>query len=197
MVLRLLAGDAIHNLRACVDNLVWCLGQNCGAKNSLSLVFRDTAESFRDRAEKDKLGRLPCKIQIWMEDQQIYSRRDRERSTLHKLNILWNGDKHRVPALMVNAAPTVIVRRAEGELVKVTVDGTEDGEAVVTTDGEGDLNPEFEMDVSFPEINERAIRFLRDVHHHIREDVLPRFEPYLGRGDNGGVVAVQDTLPSP
>jgi len=182
MELRLAAGEAVHSLRASVDNLVWGLGQVCGAKRSLGLSFRDTPEKFAKLARESKLYKLPIEIQTWIEDQQIYRSWDGEPSPLHQLNGFWNDDKHKAPSLLTNTEPkTTIGDKMTGWLFLVEATTTESGETIIVTDGPGDLNPTFAVELRFPNTSYKpALEFLREIHEHILTDVLPRFEPHFG-----------------
>jgi hypothetical protein len=181
ITVRLRAGDAIHALRASVDNLVWGVGQVFGAKDSLTLPFRDNATEFAKVARGVQLDRLPVPLQDWIENQQIYRQPNQDRSLLHSLSRLWGRDKHRVPVMTGNSLACVTITD-KGNVSEISVDyppALEDGDKIMHTTNEVDFEPEFTFHVAFKEIGKVAGAFFRDVDNHIRKEVIPTFEPFL------------------
>lgn len=183
MAMRFLAGDAVHGLRATVDNLLWSVGQRFGASKGLSLRFADTAEEFAKHSKNVRLARLPKAVADWYEAQLIYNL-PLPRNKLLRLNRVWNGDKHRVPVL-VGSAVLGMGLHGGGMVPQVFMNGgpEQPGETVaagVWTVREGRIaQPAFEVDIGFGEGISNARRFLRDVHAHIRDEVIPLFRQAL------------------
>ncbi len=103
--LRFIAGDAIHNLRAVVDNLLWSIGQKYGAGDRLAAVFYKRPDDFRKYAKSQNLDRLPAPILDWFVSEQPYNRPNEKPSVLGRINDLWGADKHRAPLLLGSADP--------------------------------------------------------------------------------------------
>jgi len=189
--LRYSAGDAIHNLRATIDNLVWHVGQKCGAGNYLSLVFKNTPEEFKKYCTSHRTHKLPSVIQDWLKDIQPFSRSDSGRHLLHVLTRLWNGDKHRTPALVAVALPsiafggrdpTVVATVSRLQIVKQGF--VDDGDEVLTTIATMDQIQNFEaaftFQVSFKEGETGiAAEFFDVIYKQITEDVFPKFTPFI------------------
>lgn len=177
--LRLIAGDAVHNLRATVDNLMWRLGKAVGAHEYIALPFEADPDSYARRAKKLRFERLPQEIQDWAEGLQPYRQGASECTLLHRLSRLSNSDKHRVPLLLARAAPSARIRLS-GWLDRVDVLAEPTSPVtIVRACGDGFVNPEFSVELQFAAISEPAVQFLREVEMHVRDDVLPRFAEHL------------------
>jgi hypothetical protein len=187
---RFACGDAIHNLRAIIDNLVWALASSAGiAKKhrNLGLEFYETKDKFVEKYLY-KIESFPPNIISWIEHEQPYNRPD-ELHILHCINRLWNEDKHRAPILMASAVPGVGL----GENMKRFQsfgcgDALEDADVVAvatvsTTRDVKNCNPQFVYDIalakSSPAHDVPARSFLRRTHQYIIDQVLPKFEPLL------------------
>lgn len=181
--LRFRAGDAIHNLRATVDNLIYGLAQTRNSSDNFGLEFHKTKEGF-SRTYAAKIKCLPVEIQDWIMSEQVHNRTNGP-SLLHILNRMWNPDKHRAPALIAGAIP-------EGhcfpqEFWTSSLRGFEDGDKVawglLPIKDVVNFQPNFTIDVSFGKesaaSDKIARTFLLDAHEHILKQVIPKFEPFL------------------
>ena len=156
LLLRFRAADAIHNLRAVVDNLVWGLGQLYGADERLSLEFHKSSDS-RSTKYLSKTKRLPIEIQQWIVNQQPYNRpAGQPPSDLHLLHQLWNRDKHRLPLLMGSAVSGGKIDAGSSTIHELRLiglgpleDGDEIAEAVIDTKDIAHLNVNFFTNVAF------------------------------------------------
>ena len=188
MSLRFKAGDAINNLRSILDCLIWELGTRVGESDKVSLAFRKTPKDFSDFAKKDKFDLFPPDIQDWLESIQIYKQPNNTPTQLEQLNVLWNESKHRVPNLIVaaNTGSGIDFAQGKGEvdlfmnISKPPVKhGDVIGQAIVRNDQLDNFRPVFIFDLLFEKVMVNASVFLTQVEQHIRNDVLPRFEPHL------------------
>ena len=102
--IRFAVGDVVHNLRATLDNLVWGVGQVFKADDNLGLEFHSSQAKFRD-LYLPKLSKLPDSIRHWITSIQPYHRRNYI-VIPHRLNQLWNRDKHRTPTVINTAGFT-------------------------------------------------------------------------------------------
>ena len=187
------AGDAIHNLRAVLDNLVWGTGQVFGSKSGLALEFHSASDK-RYGGYLKQLSKLPDPIREWIEDIQPYRRKSASTiapSWLPTLNLLWNRDKHRSPLLMASAVPgarfdTVELNRMPRPYRLDTlnfgamVDGTPILRVTFPEDTETNFNPKFALDVAFDKqraSDGQIVRhFLIEIHDYIATQVFPTFE---------------------
>jgi len=187
--LRFRAGDAIHNLRAVVDNLISGLAQIKGGSNRLGLEFWESHTNFTDKY-LPRIAVLPDEIKDWIASEQPFCRTN-GKSILHVLNLLWNEDKHRAPVLMGAAFPSMptIVVSSTGRmhLEIVRQGGLEDGDTVakvtIPIEKEMDFAPKSEIDVAFSKRSSTngavARTWLIGTHKYILEEVIPRFEPFF------------------
>ena len=186
---RFTCGDAIHNLRAIVDNLVWTLAKTMSLTSkhgNFGLGLYDTREEFIKRY-LPKIESFPPVIIDWIEHEQPYNRPN-ELHILHCINRLWNEDKHRAPILMASAVAGFGLGGNLKRFASSTCGALEDGDkvAVATVSTMNDVkncNPKFVYDValakSSPAHDVPARSFLRRTHQYIFNEVLPKFEPLL------------------
>jgi hypothetical protein len=188
--LRFRAGDAIHNLRATVDSLVYGLAQLNNSMDNLGLQFYETEARFLARYAQ-QIKCLPVEIQDWIAKEQPHNRSNGP-SLLHTLNRMWNADKHRSTALMAGAmASGAIGTSTSGFFVQsfrsCRTGGLENGDKIaLATLPMNDLvhfQPDFMLDLSFSKKSaaDGAIvrTFLSNAYKHILNEVIPRFEPFL------------------
>lgn len=186
-ILRFRAGDAIHNLRAVADNLIWAIGQTRGASDRLALQFCKTNDIF----VKDYLPKIEClpvEIRDWILSEQPYCRPNNW-SILNVLNLLWNADKHKAPTLLAAALPSATLIASKDSLYLEIVrsrglnDGDKIGTAIIPINQKMDFNADFTFDIAFSQKSpaQGAIvkTWLVDAHKHIAEEVIPKFEPFL------------------
>lgn len=188
--LRFRAGDAIHNLRATVDNLIYGLAQTRNSPHNFGLEFYETKEGF-SKTYAAKIKCLPVEIQDWIMSEQVHNRSNGP-SLLHILTKMWNADKHRAPALIAGAIPSGHVgRKTKGFFIKEfrtsSLRGFEDGDPIawglLPINDVVHFQPDFKVDVSFGKksaAGDKIVRtFLLDAHEHILKQVIPKFEPFL------------------
>ena len=179
--LRLAAGELVHSFRSAIDNIIWTIGKKFKASSRLALEFKNGPDHFAKYTTSAKLSKLPLPLQHWIEAQQLYKRKDGQRSILHDLTILWNEDKHRLPMLAGHAVQCVTIG-SRGSVEAVSVGylvPLNDGDEVVTVTNAVDFEPEFAFGVAFTAIAKEAKTFFQDAERHIAEEVIPTFEPYL------------------
>lgn len=196
------ASDAIHQLRATVDNLLWELGQRKGCTDNLSLKYhRNTTKAdgtvvkswldhFGKWRKDNRVDLLPPEIQTWIKNEQIDGRSERMPSPLGAANALWSKDKHRSPILTAIAAPVIVGFRlrpdqeffGQGPALE---DGAVIARALVPHPAVDDFNPKFTFGVRFKDggrytyAHRTVGEQLTDTEEYIRRYVLPLFEPHL------------------
>lgn len=195
--LAFLVGDCIHNLRATLDNLITVLPGADSARSAFVILEQRAVNNvgkpvpFADAARRLK-GIDEAAIQL-IESLQPYQRPDPQGSQLLKLDRLWNRDKHREPSLVLNSARSsrLVFERNSGWSVVSSQLGAFDKRQVLwrLTRTSPELAPnayydaEVAVDVVFepggPAGGELVDRTLVDLYDHIREDVLPLFEPFF------------------
>lgn len=200
--LSLAAGDAIHNLRATLDNLMWASGQSFAKTRrerndleNLSLEFRSEPDFLT--AYLPKLARFPKEIQDWVASIQPYKRPD-QKHILNILNSLWNRDKHRLPLILAAHVATVSFSRKPGVLqaqIKgftrpnpvfgggFLKDGDKATEYITPAQDVGKLHVDFTTDIAFgqstPAKGVVVRQFLRDAYDNIANEVIPKFVPFF------------------
>jgi hypothetical protein len=192
---RFACGDAIHNLRALIDNLVWALAKTMRLTNkhgNLSLRFYERRDEFV-KEYLPKIESFPSTIREWIEYEQPYSR-PQEFHILHCINMLWNEDKHRTPVLMASASHGMDMQgqlpwnRFYAKTMQANAGIVRDGETMVimTVPTRRDVyscNPKFMFDLAFARNNPAhhipARTFLKNAHRYILDEVLPKFDPFL------------------
>lgn len=198
--LSLAAGDAIHNLRATLDNLMWASGQVFAKTrrerndlDKLSLEFRQSESDFLT-VYLPKIARFPKEIQDWVTSIQPYNRPN-QKHILHILNLLWNRDKHRLPLILAAHVASVTFSRQPGVLqaqIKgftgskpvlgggFLKDGDKATEYITPAQDVGKLYVDFTADIAFGQGAPTVVRqFLRDVYTNIANEVIPIFEPFF------------------
>jgi hypothetical protein len=150
----------------------------------MGLVFKDNPIAFDNFAEDTKFNRLPCVIQNWIRNVQVYNRPNRQKSDLNILNDIWNHDKHRTAALIAAVMPGFGVGTCPGEFKSVGFPSLKNGTAIgeyrcEIPDDIRYFEPGFMFDVAFPEGGGVAHAFLRRVEKHIRQEIIPKFVPFL------------------
>jgi hypothetical protein len=188
--LRFRAGDAIHNLRATVDSLVFGLAESRNSTHNLGLQFYETKAEFLTRYAP-KIKCLPVEIQDWIANEQPHNRSNGP-SPLHILNRMWNADKHRSPALMAGAmASSGVGIKTRGYFLEsfeiCDTGGFKNGDkialATLPITDVVHFQPDFVLDVSFGKSSAASgaiVRtFLSDAYKHILDEVIPKFEPFL------------------
>jgi hypothetical protein len=188
--LRFRAGDAIHNLRATVDSLVYGLAQTKNTKDGFGLQYYETKAQFL-KSYAPKIQCLPTEIHDWISNEQLHNRSNGP-SMLHILNRMWNADKHRSPALMAGAMASgrvgvktrgFFIHRFETRGLGGFEDGDKIAWATLPINDVVHLQPDFVLDISFSKkspANGAVVRtFLMDAYNHILQEVVPKFERFL------------------
>lgn len=184
LTISLAAGDVVHNLRATLDNLVWGVGQVFGASVRLGLEFHDSESKFKSNY-LPKINSLPETIKDWIRSVQPYNRQK-----FHRLNTLWNRDKHRTPTI-INTAGIGDQMPIEGMTFhrgSSQEDQQEIAFAVIRWDRQAEFDPEFVQLVAFdvggpigPNLEgrlESVVPYLRQLQQYILANVVPNFEPF-------------------
>jgi len=193
---RFAVGDAVHNLRATLDNLVWGVGQIFKADDNLGLEFYDSGSTFRD-CYLPKISKLPDPIRDWITSIQPYHRRNYI-VLFHRLHNLWNRDKHRTPTVISTAGHTSTLGYSGDttplkEMRFFRVSGQKDQQqlasAIVSWERRSEFEPEFSLLVAFDEAGpvglnmvgrpESVVDYLRHIQKYILTNVIPKFEPYV------------------
>lgn len=109
--LRFPVGDAIHNLRATLDNLVWGLGQLCGEPPGSGIAFPvcESPEEFERRGRRSLGNHLSRAAVDLVRSLQPFTMTDPRRHVLWVLNKLSNQDKHDMPNLVMTRSEHVYV----------------------------------------------------------------------------------------
>jgi len=197
------AGDAIHNLRATLDNLMWSSGQVFAntkqerqSLNNLSLEFRKSEVDFLTEY-LPRLTRFPKDIQDWVASIQSYNRPS-QKHVLNILNALWNRDKHKLPLILTARVGTITFSRQPG-VIQAQIkgftrpnpvfgggflkDGEKATEYITPAQDIGKLHVDFTTDIAFgqntPAKDTVVRQFLRDVYNNIATEVLPKFEAFF------------------
>lgn len=187
--LRCMAGEIAHNLRASVDNLVWSVAQTCGVDKRLTLQFTNGPDHFKAIAASKKLDHLPVPILAWYRNEQTHERTNGEKSLLCLVNDVWNEDKHRLPALMVSGRPSASISLGGGVAEQFTLGdpvgrvGNKDGDEIcsmrIAPEHKVNLKTEFSPDIGFSDDTDSARGLFNAAERHIRNEVVPIFEPFL------------------
>jgi hypothetical protein len=186
----LIAGDAVYNMRASLDQLVWSLANLSGIPKRTAFPIVDGPVLTRDklRSSKRSLLGVPKEAVCEIEFLQPYHRGASYKThPLWRLDEMCNLDKHRrIPA---NGSATVLrfpnVTREEFATRVVAVDTTDDGFIVSTS-----LALKHKLDDYYPDafavmfggdesgISEQ-IRGLAQICKFISESVFPRFTRFF------------------
>ncbi len=191
--LSFLIGDAIHNLRSTLDNLVWNLGQISGEPSGSQLAFPICVEeNWFKMKELPRLKRLPIDAQALVDNLQPYKRgNDPKGHELYILNRLWNDDKHETPVIVAGVQiSTGLGARGKVHIKsgKVSSGATDDGAEIMVlsfTDMQSvyNLKPIFKVDVAFDKIGPArgaiARKLLLDIHKFVRDEVVDKFAPFF------------------
>ena len=193
--LRFLVGDAVHNLRSTLDNLVWSLGQISGEQSSSQLAFPVCIKEERFNMKiLPMLRRLPPDAQSLIENLQPYNRRDDpEGHPLYILNRLWNDDKHETPLVVRGFQSSTglgIRRGGQVHIVagKLSVGATGDDAEVMSllmpdSQSVANLKPAFTADIAFDKVGPARGAIVRkllvDLHDFVRDEVVEKFAPFF------------------
>jgi hypothetical protein len=176
--LRLIAGDAIHNLGATLDNLLWAIAQRKFPIYSDPVKFYSIAPNF---------VKCPPDVQVLIRDLQPYKARNRvSEHPLRVLSNLWGGDKHEAPVLLGGGSFTVgFSHLLDVKCIRYEGGGVENGAEIATFASSNlksikNLNPDFVFDVSFNKRGDyRIARFtLTTIHDFIRDEVIAKLAPF-------------------
>jgi hypothetical protein len=196
----LIAGDAVHNVRAALDNLFW----------AFALRYKDPPDNprisfpiFKDRTRPkgpcwvnqgtNLLRSVARNVGQVVESVQpfIRTQADPSRDPLWVLDRLWNDDKHRRIVPVAGAVSGYDLKGPftirGGSEIGFGHDGPfEDGDELASFrynpayEIEGNPNFEFTAYVAFPEQGPARgspiPTLLHDLLNYVRDDVLPRFE---------------------
>ena len=193
--LSLLTGDAIHNLRSTLDNLVWNLGQISGESPKSQLAFPVCIEEewFKMKVLYT-LKRLPIDAQALIENLQPYNRRDDPQGhQVYILNRLWNDDKHETPPVVAGLQSGLGLGIRGGGRVnigsgRISTGATDDGAEIMNfsmpdLQSITKLKPVFKVDVAFdkngPARGAIARKLLFDLYDFIRNEVVEKFAPFF------------------
>lgn len=177
------AGDAVTNLRASLDHVICALSVHWLSRtepsDATAFVLTDLPKAFNGLAHQ-ALSHLPDEIWREVEALQPYHRANRpELGLLLALTELVNADKHRsIQPILTRVTATVggvqqnLGRLDDGDRVVVGIrDPQSDFEEVSFTVGIGFLLRAHDQLV--------GIDGLRQIHDLLRDEVLPRFEPFF------------------
>ncbi|MDQ1742190.1 MAG: hypothetical protein QOE23_529 [Pseudonocardiales bacterium] len=204
--LGLLTGDAIHNIRASLDNLFWafaCRFHNPPRNHRIAFpIFKDQSR----RGSKpgwdvglNYLRSVAPAVGTVITDLQPFerSKADPSGDPLWMLERLWNDDKHKRVVPVASALPLdprVQIRAIGGDFrVRARTRGFFANSGPFEDDAvlagcmydpaghvEGDLEFIFTFDVAFPKEGPARgaplANLVRGLHDHVRHEVLPRFE---------------------
>lgn len=197
--LRFMVGDALHNLRAVVDNVFWAVGQTSGSRKQrqalirVGVVFFDSPSRFNSYYSP-KISHLPDAVQKWLEDIQPYKQVELHQP-IRWANTLWNRDKHRSPMLIAGSAEKLILPPGtisptgpRLDYVKTIqfgalTDGDAIAEARLAREDIERFQPIIPIDVVFEEprsVAGKSVKsFLIEVHEYIRQEIIVKFNSLL------------------
>lgn len=185
--LRCLAGEVIHGLRSTVNNLVWAAGQSVGAPERFDLTFCKSKGEYRSRVGKI-VDRLPSEIANWYQSVQPFSMPEGAKHVLHRLHDLWNGDKHRLPVLVVYHMDSVHIQGGPLFMTDLRRHGgpVNDGDTLfgcrIPRSQIDTLKPTFSFRLVFRSNGWCAREYLELAEQDIRGQVMPLFERNIGEG---------------
>lgn len=181
----LLVGDAIHNLRSCLDNLIWqlsTLNPNFPKKGPSTEINFPIFKTRNDRDFNSRLKFLPEKAIPIVDSLQPYHIGDDAKfHPLLILNRLANADKHntiQVAALRLRIMPPSI----KGAEVRVLKDGQI--LFLVPLGAKEQFHRDYDLtghiSIEIPREGFSAnIGVLWEIRDYVRDDVLPKFSEFL------------------
>ncbi len=189
--LGLLAAESIHNMRAALDNILWCLAPPKIRRLRPSFPIHDDPVRFFCEAYPALQG-LPSKLFEAIEWCQPYNRDNLSvPARLLMLNTLWNADKHHAPLAIGCMVEMFAVVAFSAEHLRAGLTdhhkGLYEGKEVGWASGlpiglEDKLNPPIHFGIAFSAIDgERvyAIHILEKAHSIITDEVIPKIRAAL------------------
>ncbi len=188
--LGLIAADAIHALRSCLDQLAWNLAR--GKPSNVSFPIRREEHGPEGYCAKGvpMVRHMPEEVQRIIESLQPYRGGDTDK--LATLNRLWNMDKHQgTPVIQAVGGVQSILDVFEGDTTIIewkNIGPFKDGDAILrfrTTGAHPDAKPEADsvFDITFekegPARGSPVHHLLIDLHKYVRDDIYYRLTPFL------------------
>jgi hypothetical protein len=193
-----IAGDAIHNLRSTLDNLVWHIAlRNGQLRPQPSQPYQRTQfpicltpSVWKSSQTKEVVKDLPSGAVTEIEKLQPYQVPTPERHKLWILNRLWNDDKHRAPHVAMAMPSSSAVQIVEGNLddLEITYNWRplNDGDEVVRIHKKPGAQVTYKAVISFeivfgegPASGLALIEALIDLHRFVEKEVLPPLARFL------------------
>lgn len=190
--LGLLAAEAIHNLHAALDNLIWAIAGPVRNRRRLQFPIYDDPLLFIAEAYP-LLQRLPAKLFEALEWCQPYNRDNLTfPERLAALKLLSNSDKHRAPLVVGSVAEafavawhgerTVMARLTE-PIYAALYEGKEIGWASGLPQGlEDQLHPPIHFGIAFAAVDTERVYQLHGLvkmHNLITKEVVPAIRQAL------------------
>ena len=187
VLIRILTGEVLTQLRSCLDHLAWQLALltiKTPPDGTEFPIFKDKV-SFTARVRKKKIGALPADAQNIIDRLQPYTRAAPEDDILWILHRLANDDKHRLPHLVAAAPRGVITGDRRGRDMAVEVrSGPFDKDTIIgrviflnPSETDMEVQTEIPFDLAFPvdsaakgrPIRPELVRFGKKVEEVVRE----------------------------
>lgn len=186
----LIAGDAIYNMRACLDQLVWALARINRIPDRVAFPVIDGPSLTKDRLNSfnRSLRGVPAEAICEIDALQPYQRGAAFKThPLWRLDEMCNLDKHRrIPA---NGSKSIVhfpkMSWQDQTSGLISIDATGEGFVVavpIAFKDKLDFHPTMQFAVSFggdiSGISETAQGFVQ-IYKFVAESVLPRFERFF------------------
>jgi hypothetical protein len=120
-----MAGDVIHNLRACLDNLIWEITPTAARSRRTAFPIRSTEAGFAS-AVTENLSGLPAAVVDAARNVQPFvperlgGLANNGGELLKLLDDFWNDDKHRVPTVALATLSVVPPSTFRGTLASMS-----------------------------------------------------------------------------
>ena len=194
VMLSLLVGEVVHQLRSALDHLAYGLVRAAGNTPTRSTAF--PVLTARPESPLKVHGGVTVQALSAIEQLEPYQRRDAEAHPLHVLNTLWNIDKHRhlhLTALQATNTSAFLGPSDGSALVggqfHTRVVGDGDVIAAFRFQG-GEIDPDLALTASGSTLvalgeagpwaaGQPVQTLLEHLHQHVALVVLPRLEPLL------------------
>lgn len=196
---RFAAADAVHCLRVVADNVVWGCGQIHGAPGKLALKYVNSPSDIDPSGSYGKqIRKLPAELRDWIQDEQRYDGKHAlpdPPSPLSIISKINNRDKHRVVVLLASRVKRAgIAIAGEPEPIRLRYQrktNLRDGDTILRVvrrihEEPMKFEPDLSFDVAFdhstvryPDMNLAAGHVLMRAYQYIRDEMIPKFEPFM------------------
>ena len=180
--------DAIHNIRATMDNTIWALRDHTVTAEHIlrhvSFFLASNDHDWRSWVGRVK-GVIPQAVLDDLHDVQPYLGPDPSRTAFAQLDTLWQASKHRTPSFGLNLnSPLGFIFLQQGHMdVEARKGPFDEGDEIAVgrplPGPEPEFEPRFAMDVAFerggPLEGVPVESTLINCHFCVQNQILPRF----------------------